>query len=396
MQKLIYFKRIGIEIDPLLLGSVEANLYQRLNDFIVEEILPNGMCNTRVENLQQHFDLSKKYIHATLVKRGISTIDACSIIAQKNNLDVDDITYCGLKDTFGFTAQRICIPNKGKLKRTRFSRLFLKEFKGSNKRLKARDNKGNHFVVKVRRIFDHSNKLTELLNNFQGTIPQILPNFYGPQRFGQRQNNHILGKLLLKKKYKKFIVRFLTDTNSNEAERIQKVRHKIKKNMGDWYKCKKILQQIKNLNDEKQLINNLITMKNEVAAIRKIEISHLYIHSVSSYLFNQALSQYIKENKKTRNITIEKIGANTKFNKINSSLYLPIMKKEQIKLSDFDTPYREFCVHGHPRKAFFCPKNLNIQADPKNIILSFDLATGEYASLFLDFIFNSRSGIKLN
>jgi len=111
-----------------------------------------------------------------------------------------------------------------------------------------------------------------------------------------------------------------------------------------------------------------------------------------------ALSHYLKKHKdkKVRNIKLEKIGSNTKFNKTNANVYLPILKREGIKLSDFKTLCKEFRIEGHSRNVLFFPKNFEFQFRKRDIIVEFDLGIGEYASLFLDFIFNNRLSLKLN
>ena len=206
MKKIGLYQRIGVDIQPFLIDSVDADLYVRPEDFIVGEILDGRICTIEKEDSAQDKIFSQKYIHATLVKRNTSTIEACSTISEENNIDFDDITYCGLKDTLGLTAQRICILNKGKLKKTKFRKFFLKNFTGSDQKLKPRDNNGNHFRIRVRNIAD-KNRLEKRLNKLLGD-KILLPNFYGPQRFGIRQNNHFLGKLLLEGKYYEFAVSF--------------------------------------------------------------------------------------------------------------------------------------------------------------------------------------------
>jgi len=391
-----FLNNIGICAN-IFQSQIRADLYQKPDDFVVEEIFPKYRCTIKKEKPEKQPNLLKKYIEATLVKKNISTFDACKIIAQKNGLSLKDISYCGLKDTFGITAQRICIPNKGKLRYIKFNRCFLKDFRGSDRKLKLRGHKGNHFIVRAKSVSSSPERSRILLQNFEKTIRQGLPNFYWLQRFGIRQNNHVLGKLILKRKYKEFIFKFLTYTNRNEPREIRVIRNKIKKNFRDLSSCRKFVQGHDKLTDEKQLIEDLIN-KGEEWAVKNMKLSSFFISSLSGYLFNLALSHYLKknENKRIKNIRLEKIGSNTKFNKINSAVYLSILKKEKIKLSDFRTLCKELQVEGHPRNILFFPKNFEFRVERKDIVLGFDLGIGEYASLFLDFIFDNRLSPKLN
>jgi len=290
-----FLKNVGIWINVFQSWpKIKADLYQKVDDFVVEEIFPRYRCTIKKEKSEKQPNILEKYIEATLVKKNISTFDACKIIAQKNGFSLKEISYCGLKDTFGVTAQRICVPNKGKLRCIKFDRFFLKDFRGSDKKLKLRGHKGNHFIVRAKNVSSSPERARILLQNFEKTIRQGLPNFYWLQRFGIRQNNHILGKLIFLKKYKEFIFKFLTYTNRNEPREIRVIRNEIKKNFRDLSLCRKFVQGHDQLIDEKQLIEDLIN-KREEWAVKNMKLSSFFISSLSSYLFNLALSHYLKK-----------------------------------------------------------------------------------------------------
>lgn len=153
----------------------------------------------------------------------------------------------------------------------------------------------------------------------------------------------------------------------------------------------KISSKIPELINEKELIENVLS-KGKEWAIKNMKLSKFFLNSLSSYLFNLALSHYLKKyrREKVKNIELEKIGSNTKFDKINRTFYSSILKKEGIKLSDFKNLPEELKIEGHSRKIFFFPKNFKFQIRERNVVLEFDLEVGEYASLLLDFIFKNR------
>jgi len=384
-----FYQIIGVSTDNFAnLPKIRAELYRKPEDFVVEEIFPGRTCNIKREKLEQHFDSSKRFIRATLVKKNISTFGACKILALKNNLSTQDINYCGLKDTYGLTAQRISILNKSirKLKYPKFGNFFLKDFEDSNKKMSIRDHRGNHFIIKARNISIHSQKCVILLNKFKEKINQGLPNFYGPQRFGIRQNNHKLGRLLMKKKNNKFVFRFLTETNNNESPNIRHIRREIKKRYGNWKECANIINNYKELSDEKVLILNLLR-SDKMVSIKNMKISAFFIHAYISYLFNLALSIYLK--KEYKNVKIKKIGKSSKLNKLNKSLYNSVFKKEGIKLEEIRSTCKEFSVEGHNRNSLLFIKNFDFRIDKKSLIMSFDLGQGQYASLILGYLFTN-------
>ncbi len=378
-----FFRHVGI-IPRFFEDRIKGNLYRKPGDFVVQELFKNKICTISNENRTAQKKSATRFIHATLVKKNTSTFDACSTFAKANSLEYfSDVSYCGLKDTLGVTAQRICFKNTGKLTKTRFPRFFLKDFSCSNSPLTIGMHTGNRFLVKITRLQTDPKKAEELLRAFSKRIEKGIPNFYGPQRFGIRQNNHQLGKLLLQKKYSDFIWQFLT-YSKNETSSIRRIRKKLEKNFGNWNKCLKIIGKNTDLSDEKTLVEHLSFGYSELDAIKKVKISGFCIHSYSSYLFNLALSEFI--NKKHKNIQLEKIGEHTRFNQLNKKLFLPVLEKEGIAITDFNQKEKLFCVPHHFRNTLFYPKNFEYEIHKKEINLKFDLGKGEYASFLLDFI----------
>ena len=287
-----FLKNIGIKFFSAT-QRIKAELYKNPEDFIVEEIQKDGKTfSPEKEKLTSASNPKKKYIHAVLVKKRISTFGACGVIASKNGLDYfKDISFCGLKDTNGLTTQKICLKTKEKLKFTIFQKFFLKNFEASNKKVERGEHRGNCFIIKAKFNPQEQEVATKILKNFSSLIKRGLPNFYGPQRFGIRQNNHRLGKLLIKKQYNDFVFRFLTETN-NESKELKQARRKIKAHYGDWEKCASILKGFRKLPDEKELILNLLA-NDLFPSIRKMKLSSFFVYSYISYLFNLALFSYL-------------------------------------------------------------------------------------------------------
>lgn len=392
----IFFKNIGIKWNTPL-EKIEADLYLKPEDFIVEEIHHNSVC--RVDTPKIKYERPKsQYVLALLIKKNISTFDACRILAIKNSLDPKEISFCGLKDSFGITAQLICIPNKVKLKQIKFKKFFITQFKPTNKKLSLRDHVGNHFIIRARNVRQDIKTCEKILEKVKAKIKGGLPNFYGPQRFGVRQKNHLYGKLLIKKRYKEFIERVLIDTGKYEELKIKNIRKKIKENMHDLKKCYAILSRVPQLLHEKEIVEHLLK-ENFEQTIKKSEILRFYLHSFSSYLFNLALSSLIEKTKgdfsKLKNFQLQKIGYNSKIDKSTFNLYSKILKKENLTFNELRLAFKKFGIEGRPRNVLFYPQNFIYSMKNKDIFLSFDLGVGEYATILLDFIFNNRLKPKL-
>lgn len=394
-RKAYFLKNIGIA--PIYLnGSIKAILYKKPEDFIVEEIHSNFVCDVKKKKDIASVAFPQKYLHATLVKKGISTFEACKEIAEENGIPLICIGYCGLKDTIGLTAQRICILNRFSLKKTRFKKFFLKDFQGSNDELNPRSHQGNRFHIKARNVISPHQVCESTLKEFRTKGNKALPNFYGPQRFGIRQNNHVLGRFILEGDYDKFIKAFLIDSSKEESLKIRKVRKKLEGNLKDFKRCKKILGDLEGLEDERELIENLIFHPKE-EAVCNTHRSVFFVHSFSSYLFNRALSLCLEKGGAIiKEASLDKIGADTHFDAFNAEFYSPILKEENMELADFKHSHKALNINSHPRKIFFFPNNFNFKTKNNEIALSFDLGIGEYASLFLGELFEGGCENKLN
>ncbi|MFN3302046.1 MAG: tRNA pseudouridine(13) synthase TruD [Patescibacteria group bacterium] len=359
-KKLKFYNRIGVFCSELKTPKIKADFYSKPEDFIVEELHSKFKCTVEKNNLTPVIKYNKKYIHATLVKKNLSTFECCEIIARENQIPLKEISFCGLKDTFGLTAQRICIRNIRPLTKTLFPNFFLKDFSDSDQKLSLRNHLGNSFKIKIKNISVPTKECVEYLKKIKEKSKNGFPNFYGPQRFGKNQNLHQIGKLIVKRKFKEAYSKFLINSKISKGKMINK------------------------------------QTQNDFIEILRTEKSFIFaINSYSSYLWNLALSKWLSKNKNIKNIKIFKIGSNIKPREIERKFYLPILKKEGVKFSDFNFPIKEFNIKTHLRNILFYPRNFQFKCEKNFLLLTFDLGAGEYTSLFLDFIFDNRKGIKL-
>ena len=379
-----FFENIGIKSavpERMLKGS----LYEEPGDFIVNEVHKNFTCSIEPGRTRADTDINSPYIHATLVKRNISTFEACSQFCMKNGLDyLNDINFCGLKDTLGVTSQLVCIRNSEhlKIKNSAFDDFFLKDFTGSDTKMEVGSHVGNRFIIRARGI--EENGVCEVASNFKSFVERGFPNFYGPQRFGVRQNNHFMGKHLLKEEYEKFLFEFLTFSR-NECKEVSDVRKLIKDDFGSWDRCLKSLNAANGLQDEKYIISSLVDGKSLFESIKGMKLSNFFVHSYGSYLFNMALSDFLK--KDWYDAELEKIGKGSVLDGLSSDLYAEIMEKEGICIRDFDAC--KFKIEPHKRNTLFRVKDFSFNRENGDAIVEFALGKGEYASLVLCFLIDS-------
>jgi len=133
--------------------------------------------------------------------------------------------------------------------------------------------------------------------------------------------------------------------------------------------------------------------------LRKERIrAKMFVHSYQSFLWNQLLAGYIKENYPDYFFITDLLVApkNVRENDLTRELWMPgygryreewkhILDKEGIKLGDFLIKQLPFLsLESLPRKMFVKP--LNFSFDRDRSIVSFDLPKGAYATMYLKYI----------
>ncbi|MCX5643810.1 MAG: tRNA pseudouridine(13) synthase TruD [Phycisphaerae bacterium] len=157
----------------------------RPEDFFVEELPlyePSG---------------SGTHIYAQIEKKGIGTREALDRIARVLNVSRRDIGLAGLKDAQAVARQWISVehvsPEQVEQVSLREVRV-LKTTRHTNK-LKPGHLAGNRFVVRLRKLAMPVPQAAEVAQEVLSILSRRgVPNYFGPQRFGNHQDNHLLGK----------------------------------------------------------------------------------------------------------------------------------------------------------------------------------------------------------
>ena len=323
-------------------------------DFIVREIN-----NIKILNNGQ-------YAYYILKKINYTTVDALQILSKKFKMPLKNIGFAGNKDKHAVTQQKISIFRGSKS----FENIQLKnielEYLGNGKEpISLGDLKGNEFFITLRNL---GNNEIEKIKSLASKKIRI-PNFFGLQRFSK--NNHLVGKAVITRDFKKAIEMILENNGHNEI------------------KIKEFLEINKN---------------NYVGALRLIPLKtrKLFVHSYQSFLFNEIVREYLKI-KKERNIKIPIIGFNFKLNAIKNetlrSIISNLLNSEKINPRDFIiNQMPELTSEGSSRNLFFQFKFkvFEISQDELNnkmqkARINFILPKSAYATTALEFIFLNTS-----
>jgi len=195
---------------PLLTADLEGIggiIKSRPDDFLVEELPayePSG---------------EGTHLYALIEKRGITTIAAIARIAKALKIRRRDVGFAGLKDTHAITRQWVSVEHISpdvflKLQIPRVK--ILKLARHRNKILLGHLS-ANCFIVRIRNFAPPLQQAIKRTEEILDVLTKRgVPNFFGPQRFGNRYDGHILGKAIITGQIDEFIDTFLGRPTADE------------------------------------------------------------------------------------------------------------------------------------------------------------------------------------
>ena len=329
-------KELGLFFYATDTPGLDGMIKERPEDFIV------------VENSLIEADETGNHLVLVIWKKDLSTREVVDIIANKLNIGRKAIGVAGLKDKRAVAIQKISIPYKEIDPKDLEVEGCLKVLGLFRARRKVRVGylKGNFFKIKVKGV-----KNLEALNK---TIFQLedrgCPNYYGYQRFGGQTRNHELGRLILEGDYDQL------------ASRIG------------------LKRRISGIKDVLRL---------------DLRLLRFFINSYQSYLFNLMVSERMRRghplNKPIEGDFIK--GGKPAFPIIGYKSKLPkgeagdivksVLEGEKVRPKDFKLEVRKLRDKGSLRKVPVTYKSLMVDINKNEIVLSFWLEKGCYATVLL-------------
>jgi tRNA pseudouridine13 synthase len=178
------------------LPGVGGVIKSRPEDFLVEE-LPLYEASG-----------SGSHTYALIEKTGIGTREALDRLARALNVARRDIGLAGLKDAQAVARQWISLEHvpPERLDNLSLAGVQVLQATRHTNKLKPGHLRGNRFVIRLRRF---TLPLTEAARIAGETLAILsrrgVPNYFGPQRFGNHQDNHLLGKAVVKNDVAAFV-----------------------------------------------------------------------------------------------------------------------------------------------------------------------------------------------
>ncbi len=167
------------------LPGIGGQIKLRHEEFVVEEIptyKPSGQGT---------------HVYFGIEKNGLTTPAAIGLIAKALGKQRRDIGYAGLKDARAVTRQTLSIEHvdSDRVVSLAFPGLKILWAKRHGNKLKLGHLQGNRFIIRIRDV--EAEKEEQVRSIVEILSQRGVPNYYGPQRFGMRQDNAEIGLAIL-------------------------------------------------------------------------------------------------------------------------------------------------------------------------------------------------------
>ncbi len=255
---------------------------QRHEDFFVEEIplyRPTGRGDHTIAQIE---------------KRGTATFDALLFLSKACKVSERIIGYAGLKDARAVTRQYVSLPKVSpeRVLGIRHRKLRILSAIRNEKPLRIGHLKGNRFTIRIRGAdLSRVDRAREVLNTL---TRRGMPNGYGRQRYGTRQDGHLLGRAMLHEDWGTFIEHLLGLPREEELNPVM-VQARTAFDAGKLQEAHDLFP-IKH-RTEKKASGVLLRGGSPREAFEALGRGprRIWISAWQSYLFNRVLDQRVRE-----------------------------------------------------------------------------------------------------
>jgi len=234
-----------------------------------------------------------QHVYALLEKRGISTFQAIGAVARRLGVTPREIGYAGLKDARAVTRQVISIDGvePGQVEALDLPGIRILWVKRHRNKLKLGHLAGNRFTIRVREVPREAQSIAE------GVLGELgrrgAPNYFGEQRFGVRDNTHLLGWALLRGDAQAFAHEYLGQPRPGDPPEARAARSAFDE--GDYGAA--LAGWPPSLRDERRVLETLVRHGGDVGRVLQPvdkKLRRLFVSAYQSYLFNRLLAGRIQ------------------------------------------------------------------------------------------------------
>ena len=300
-------KFIGIEVYATSSLGVGGVIRQRVEDFVVREVLVDGSkarINLSERNVEQRAlgssSVKNRYLLCVLVKRNWDTFLALKAVARQLGISTRRVQFAGIKDAKAVTAQHITVEDVSaeQIKKVQANDIEIHPIGYFRSKLSSYYLLGNHFHMTIRAISHSKPKIKERITKTIEELAAIggAPNFFGHQRFGTiRPITHLVGKAIIQQNFEKAAMLFLAKPSPHEHPESRWAREQLQKTQDFKQALKNFPKQ---LHYERLMLNHLVKKPDDFTeAFRKLppKLRRLFPQACQAYLFNEFLSNRLEK-----------------------------------------------------------------------------------------------------
>lgn len=299
-------KFIGIEVYGTSSLGVGGVIRQRVEDFVVREVLVDGSkarINLSEKNVEQRAlgssSVENRYLLCVLVKRNWDTFLALKVVARQLGISTRRVQFAGIKDAKAVTAQHVTVEDVSaeEIQKVQAKDIEIYPIGYFRSKLSSYYLLGNHFHITIRAISHSKPKIKERITKTIEELAAIggAPNFFGHQRFGTtRPITHLVGKAIIQQNFEKAAMLYLAKPSPHEHPESRWAREQLQKTQDFKQALKNFPKQ---LHYERLMLDHLAEKPDDfIEAFRKLppKLRRLFPQACQAYLFNKFLSKRIE------------------------------------------------------------------------------------------------------
>ena len=241
---------------------------------------------------------SGTHTYALIEKKGLGTREALERIAKALGIVRRDIGSAGLKDAHAITRQWISVEHvpPERLEQLSVPDVQILQTSRHTNKLKVGHLRGNRFVIRLRHLAVPVEQALPIAEAALSILSRRgVPNYFGPQRFGNHQDNHLLGKAIAWNDAVEF-VDLLLGRPQKALDSAPIVKARSLYDQGQYEKAFKAWPGT--FADQRRALRAIIAAKGKKKrAFYTVDrhLKGLFISAYQSYLFNRVLAARMPE-----------------------------------------------------------------------------------------------------
>jgi len=234
-----------------------------------------------------------EHTYARIEKTGLATFEAVRRISRALGINPRQVGYAGLKDAHAVTTQWLSLGDvpPALVERLDVPGIRILEVDRHTNKLKVGHLRGNGFTIRIRDVpasaLPTAQAILDLL------VEQGVPNYYGEQRFGLRDDTHLLGQALVRQDAPALIQRLVGLPHPAESPRVRQARQLF--DDGDLEGALRAWPR--QMDAERSVLRALLERPQDpAAAVRRLpnRLRRFYVSAYQSFLFNRLLARRIE------------------------------------------------------------------------------------------------------